>query len=436
MDDSQAFSGDINMEQDFPSVEEPRMEAPPPISAEERRMHVRAYNYWVSLLDGRPYPSIEDLDPANIEDFGPHSVLLDFTSGPDHAAIPFLGAALREEGGIGDAINMIDDVPARSVLSRLTDHYLEIIANRAPIGFEAEYVNHRDLATMYRGILMPFSSDGDTIDFIYGVINWKEVAAIEVADDIREAVHAAFTEPAVAPPVAPIWADGPHAQALDDVIDLSDADLENVPFEDEMGEAVTELSPDAPLYDRLAVARESADALAQTDQRSRAALYRALGEAYDFAFAAASDQASYAEILEDAGLKMQDRAPMTPIVKLIFGTTYDKTRLAEYAAVLSHAHRHELAFGAVPQFLNDYEGGLKAIVKAERALRRPSPQPDRETLALAGLVMAPVLATLTLDGVDGDYVSMIGRREADGSIAIITIENAQSAQLIRAAKGL
>ena len=44
------------------------------IGADERRMHVRAYNHWVSLLKGRAYPSIEDLDPAGIADFGAHSV--------------------------------------------------------------------------------------------------------------------------------------------------------------------------------------------------------------------------------------------------------------------------------------------------------------------------------------------------------------------------
>ena len=64
-------------------------------------------------------------------------------------------------------------MPSRSLLSRLTDHYMQIIANRAPIGFEAEFVNQRGENICYRGILMPFSSDGDTIDFIYGVINWK-----------------------------------------------------------------------------------------------------------------------------------------------------------------------------------------------------------------------------------------------------------------------
>src|SRR3546814_14199041 len=65
-------------------------------------------------------------------------------------------------------------IPGRSLLSRLTDHYLQIIANRAPIGFEAEYESDRGVTIMYRGILLPFSSDDDTIDFIMGVINRSE----------------------------------------------------------------------------------------------------------------------------------------------------------------------------------------------------------------------------------------------------------------------
>ena len=92
---------------DHPSdYDAPASAAAPPedvssaIGTDERRMHVRAYNYWASLLDGRDYPSIEDLDPANIEDFGPHSVLLDFTAGRDNPATPYIGTAIRDECGL------------------------------------------------------------------------------------------------------------------------------------------------------------------------------------------------------------------------------------------------------------------------------------------------------------------------------------------------
>src|ERR1700759_406296 len=147
------------------------------IGTDERRMHVRAYNYWVSLLNGRDFPSIEDLESADVQDFAGHSLLLDFTCGQSNPGIPYIGGAIREECGLNEDMRTIADVPSRSLLSRLTDHYMQIIANRAPVGFEAEFVNQRSLNICYRGILMPFSSDGETIDFIYGVINWKAVAA-------------------------------------------------------------------------------------------------------------------------------------------------------------------------------------------------------------------------------------------------------------------
>src|SRR5512142_3505234 len=72
------------------------------IGTDERRMHVRAYNYWVSLLDGRDFPSIEDLEPGDVTDFAAHSVLLDFTCGRDNPAMPYIGAAIRDECGLTD----------------------------------------------------------------------------------------------------------------------------------------------------------------------------------------------------------------------------------------------------------------------------------------------------------------------------------------------
>ena len=86
------------------------------LGGDERRMHVRAYNHWVSLLKSRPYPAIEDLNPEGIVDFGPHSVLLDFTGGLDDPKIAYLGPALREECGLDRPIGRISEVPSRSLL--------------------------------------------------------------------------------------------------------------------------------------------------------------------------------------------------------------------------------------------------------------------------------------------------------------------------------
>lgn len=186
-------------------------EATKVIGSDERRMHVRAYNHWVSLLKGRSYPAIEDLESAGPTDFEAHGVMLDFTSGMDDPVIGAIGAALSEECGVDEEITRISQVPARSLLSRLTDHYLQIIASRAPIGFEAEFVGTRGYNTLYRGILMPFSSNGDVIDHVYGVINWKEIVGeAEQAQLDAELAAAVRSQPRVE--AAPsVWADGPSA---------------------------------------------------------------------------------------------------------------------------------------------------------------------------------------------------------------------------------
>ena len=264
MDNFRAF--DEGADADFAGEEEPTMEAPPEIGVDERRMHVRAYNYWVSLLDGRAYPSIRDLEPQNIDDFGPHSVLLDFTGGSDNPGISFIGRALREECELTGDIRTIEDVPSRSLLSRLTDHYLQIIANCAPIGFEAEFVGRGGAATMYRGIQMPLSSDGDTIDFSDGVINWKEVADHDTAAGIAREAHRAAAS-SLAAEASPVWADGPTAEPLVGFADVAEQDG----FDDDQHAFELPVDPAAGLAARLCVARETAEAVRTADVRSRAA---------------------------------------------------------------------------------------------------------------------------------------------------------------------
>jgi hypothetical protein len=410
------------------------------IGTDERRMHVRAYNYWVSLLDGRDFPSIEDLEPDDVADFSPHSVLLDFTCGGENPAMPYLGAAIRDECGLDDDMRTIAQVPSRSLLSRLTDHYMQIIANRAPIGFEAEFDNQRGENICYRGILLPFSSDGDTIDFIYGVINWKRVdgaevetpvsapieaepdvleldSAVEVADDTafeapadeeprwdgHEEPETPAEEPVsetVEPVPAPhfTWEDGPLADADEEATELPEVALD----------------PDAGLADRLWAARETAESVKAGEGRTRVALYRALALAYDFAIAAEATPDEYAELLEESGVKAQARAPMTPIVKLVFGVDYDKARLTEFAAALSYARRQNVATGAFQDFIEKQHGGLKALVAAERQARRPEPKADaRGEVARARLRTVTPISLADLSSSE-EFAVVVTRRGADG----------------------
>lgn len=423
------------------------MDPPQSFGSDERRMHVRAYNYWAKLLGSRVFPSIEDLDPENIEDFGPNSVLLDFTSGIENPAIPFIGKALRDECDLDEAVAYLDEVPGRSLLSRITDHYMQILANQAPIGFEAEYVNDRGSTIMYRGILLPFSTDDDSIDFVYGVINWKELAdrslTQELIEQIDEAVKQAPRKPAL-----PVWEDDPAQNLVPGELDLG-AYEEPLPLDGyalfadvtdgltEVGfgaeadpqAAATAFPPvdmpggDAALADLLDFARAHVEAALAHEDRSRASLYAAIGRAYDFAVAARGRPDDYAELLAESGISAQARAPMTPLVKLVFGAGYDKTRLAEYACVLSFAMRKDLPRGGLPDMLAQQEGGLKAIIQQERQARR-----SKDGAGAAGTRKLAVRQRLRsnaprpLAGVDigdAEFVVLVARRDEAGTLGIV-----------------
>lgn len=617
-DDSQDWEEAEDHAQEQTSRELP----PEAIGQDERRMQVRAYNHWASLLGDATFPSIEDLDPRNLPDFGPNSVLLDFSSGIEDPAVQFLGDKLAEECGTDGVIARLSDVPPRSLLSRITDHYMQILANQAPIGFEAEFINQRGASILYRGILLPFSSDDETIDFIYGVINWKEMADAATADEllleIDQALEPEEAEEALdedephkhhADPLTE-WADSPAHEPEEEAVTPAaseNADEDNVaPFEatadfdagndelpmpdfgqytlddpevDEFGEEIVEeddddtsysfasladyieaptkkavdldadqfdpedyrvdeaeatparepllgsfepSEPEAPsepetfaepetiatqpvetgeevvaeteekssgeapveteavaeakpqsepqptvmaapviapvepeptdaaleidenagLYDCLASARELAENARGAEDRSRQALYAAVGRAYDFSLVAAQETEAYQELLEDNGLSAQERAPMTPIVKLVFGVDYDKTRLTEYAAVLAHAHRLRLEPGALADFLAKADGGLKGVVNAERLLRKEEsgkPVESAEDLRAALKAKLRELEAMTFEALSAEgpeFSLVMVRRDGRGGVDVIG-EIGDDAKLIeRAGKKL
>ncbi len=421
------------------------IEAPPIVSGDERRMQVRAYNFWTSQLGEGNYPNVEELAPETVEDFRDFSVLLDFTSGMENPSILYLGEQLRRECGLNADISYLDQVPPRSLLSRITDHYLQIIANRAPIGFEAEFVNDRGINIMYRGILLPYSSDDDTIDFIYGVINWKEAASAEMTASLASEFETALAAMPLRHDPVPVWADGPAAEAGSDfhdaaadaelMLDASFADIGSATnpdgdfghdFGDDLGRG--EPDEDSALADWLDAARSSADQAREADVRTRDALYRAIGRAYDFSLASERFAADYAEMLADNGIKVQERAPMTPVVKLIFGTGYDKTRLTEFAAALDYAHRNAVPTNGLSDILSRHEGGLKGVVQAERRARKVQkghhvaprifdPRP--------GLRAARARDLFEFAQGPEEFVILVARRDSDGQVAIVgSVEDA------------
>lgn len=515
---------------------------PQALTGMERRMNIRAFDYWESLLEGRDFPSVGDLDPEAIAPFREHSLLIDFTNGYDAPVLRYVGSHLRAEASLANREIDPNDVPSGTLLSRLTNHYLEILANRSPIGFEAEYENDADERVSYRGILLPLSDDGTTINFIYGAVSWMsedilpgEESAGGFDDDVidldapvdpedaellelTQALDDADTESLLSGKAADssMGADDKELQSLvseideamgispaagldakitqdieadteledeGDLADLSDledtsddleeneadalgmeddfldmqgleADLiasnaaeealedtydpasddlgvEDIPVSDDLDDPALETLPpvldgDDELFDMLAQCQTKAADLARFDSRSRAALYETLSLGYDFHLVSQRRQEAYQDLLEKTGISVQTRAPVTPIVKLIFGQAYDKTRVTEYAAALGYADREGVPQGEFQAFVESFEGGIKAMVKAERAARnsaRGNHVIDQLEAAKTTLRSRPALMTLDADAVsaggDDEFVLMVARRDASGGYAVL-----------------
>lgn len=147
----------------------------------EQRLQNRAYRFWLGQVTGDEIPAVEDLRPAELEEFGPLGVLVDLTLGAAHPAIAYLGERLAAECGVSPNIFLLEEVPKYSLLSNLTEHCLEVVARRAPLGFDADLAMPGELPILYRSILLPYSSDGTTIDFVFGVISWKRRGAAPIA---------------------------------------------------------------------------------------------------------------------------------------------------------------------------------------------------------------------------------------------------------------
>jgi len=418
-----------------PLEDEIGAEAPPPaVGQDERRLQVRAYNHWASLLGDRSFPLIDDLAIGQLPDFDPYAVLLDFADGVEHPTVRFVGSALAEESECtGAELRHLADVPSRTLLSRITDHYLQIFGNQAPVGFEAEFVNQRGRTILYRGILLPFARHAEsvTIDFIYGVINWKELADQQTTDALMDAIDRVLkqrTPPRRDSEPLTAWADGPaDMPASDEPLDLGVFSME--PADDwNIGMA-------ASLADILASARELAQTAAAADERSRRALYEAIGRAYEFALAAAEDPEGLSELIADAGLVVQDRAPLIPLVKLVFGADYDKTRLTEYATVLAHAQRIGLGAGDLAGFLARQPGGLKGVVQRERELRRDGAVQRQDTPTDRLAVRLRALPPRAIAGEGGEFALVLARRTPQGEVVLLG-EVADPLLLERAARKL
>jgi len=150
---------------------------------QERSITFCLYESWEKIAGSSGLPALKRLQRQEIEAFKSNLVLLDLRNGKDNPIFQVIGNGLTEDLEVDLVGRPIAEVPRRSMLSRVTDHYLEVLANRVPIAFEAEFVNREGEKALYRGILLPFSDDNQNINFILGGVRWVLAKDVQLDED-------------------------------------------------------------------------------------------------------------------------------------------------------------------------------------------------------------------------------------------------------------
>ena len=137
------------------------------LAATERRKHATVLNYWLSIRKDRDLPPIRDLDPLEISDAGPFSVLLELIGGGEDAEIRHIGQSVK--GGVD--VSRMAEAPEESLLGCIAKKLPIVAISRNVLAFEDEFGGMQCSVT-----LLPFSSNRTWVDYVYGYVSLEGAA--------------------------------------------------------------------------------------------------------------------------------------------------------------------------------------------------------------------------------------------------------------------
>ena len=375
-----------------------------PRVAPERLITTKLMDYWIELCGDAPFARLSQFNIEAIPGLAQQAFVLDLQQNRDDPRIRLIGDALLADCEVNTPCRRLSDLPGASLLARIAGDYHQVLDDQGPVEIAGDHADDAEKILTYRGIMVPFTTDGRTMDYIIGAV----------------------TSGRVDPPVRPTTSDDGAAfpdseQGARRLLAMVEAEVAGRDRPVETSKALDHGLRECQLLVQRVIAATS---------RSHKALYAALDRVYAFHIQAEADPAALERMLAQAGLKSQAGAPFTPIVKLVFGKDYEKTRLSEYAAALSYAKRCGIPEAGFRRFLEVESGGLKSCVEAERMVRRAARRDGADKTEQAKEVLRKTQALGLIGDLEGgseEFVLVLGRRSAaqDGVIEMLRIVDAR-----------
>jgi hypothetical protein len=231
------------------------------LAAAERRKHATVLNYWLSIRKDRDLPPIRDLDPLEISDAGPFSILLELIGGGEDAEIRHIGQTVK--GGID--VTRIAEAPEQSLLACIAKKLPIVAISRNVLAFEDQFEGSEG-PVRCSVTLLPFSSNRTWVDYVYGYVSLENASkpaekAVEEAVPEPESEVVAEAEP-VEEAVAPSVFEEPEGEP--EIAEVEQAEPESIAPEAPELEAEREQEPEpaAPASEKRPGFSKIFDALA------------------------------------------------------------------------------------------------------------------------------------------------------------------------------
>jgi chromosome partitioning protein len=137
----------------------------------EHRMARHLLNYYRTLRADHRFPLITQLDLDKIRDYVPNAFTLQLDAGPEGSTLRFIGGELGRDCG-GDFTNRtLSDLPPHSLLAIVTGNLHQVLESQGPLILSDGICGAEGAETLYRAVMLPFSTTGDKIDYIIGAAN-------------------------------------------------------------------------------------------------------------------------------------------------------------------------------------------------------------------------------------------------------------------------
>jgi len=130
-------------------------------------------DYWDSKRAGRRMPARRDIEPTEILELLPYVVLIDVERSPVDFRYRLMGTAVAARFGHDHTGARFTALPQHGPGAEVWTTATRILQEKRPIVSHIPYVGFNRWIQNYRDISMPLSEDNDTVNMIFGVLQFE-----------------------------------------------------------------------------------------------------------------------------------------------------------------------------------------------------------------------------------------------------------------------